>query len=138
MQLIAIGKLHRGQVAPRNVNLGVAMKLQHHIGLKVRSARLKRGMTQEQLASKLDRSVETISNLERGRYMTGLNTFQEIAAVFDEPMTYFFEGVEKASKSRRRRVEQELELQRLAESASERDLLMMIRLAKAVIDGEAK
>lgn len=36
------------------------------IGVRVRAFRLDRGLTQEQLAELIDRSVETVSNLERG------------------------------------------------------------------------
>ncbi len=42
------------------------MEKKREIGLRIRAHRLEWRLTQEQLAERIDRSVETISNLERG------------------------------------------------------------------------
>ena len=68
------------------------------------------------LAEMLDKSVETISNLERGTYMTGLETLLRVAQCLDVPMASFFEDVDTPRGIGRARLDQELELRRLGES----------------------
>jgi transcriptional regulator with XRE-family HTH domain len=114
------------------------MDMKHHIGLRAKSARLKRGMTQEQLAEQVEKSTETISNLERGFYMTGLETLQRIGQCLDVPMTYFFKGAEKASRIDKPRFALELEFSRLGEELPDDDLRLSIRLVKAVTDREQR
>lgn len=47
--------------------------------MRVRAYRLERKLTQEQLAESVDRSVETISNLERGVSFPSDGTLQRLA-----------------------------------------------------------
>jgi len=53
------------------------------IGLRVRAYRLERRLTQEQLATMIDRSVETISNLERGVSLPNEATLHRLATKFE-------------------------------------------------------
>src|SRR5579863_9693412 len=53
------------------------------IGLRVRAYRLERKLTQEQLAEMIDRSVETISNLERGVSIPNEATLHRLATSFE-------------------------------------------------------
>lgn len=108
------------------------MDLKQYIGAKVKSARLEKGLTQEQLAGMLEKSVETISNLERGTYMTSLDTLFTVGAMLDVPMTYFFEGANEDRDISVFRLAQELELFRLAKDLSEQDLARAIRLIKSL------
>ncbi|MFC1672598.1 helix-turn-helix domain-containing protein [Pseudomonadota bacterium] len=108
------------------------MDLKQYIGARVKSARLKQGLTQEQLAAHLDKSVETVSNLERGTYMTSLDTLHLVGAYLDVPMTYFFEGADDDRDISVARLAQELELRRLAEALNEQELGSAIRLVKAL------
>jgi transcriptional regulator with XRE-family HTH domain len=55
------------------------MDLKSHIGIRVRSARRRSGLTQERLAEVVAKTVETISNIERGHTLTGLGTLERIA-----------------------------------------------------------
>jgi transcriptional regulator with XRE-family HTH domain len=81
------------------------MDLKTYIGIRVRRARQDVAMTQEELASKIDRSVETISNIERGHTYTGLETLSEIGRVLNVPLVSFFEGAESAPRLSVRRAE---------------------------------
>jgi transcriptional regulator with XRE-family HTH domain len=55
------------------------------IGLRVRAYRLERRLTQEQLAEMIERSVETISNLERGTSLPNEATLRRLAKSLDVP-----------------------------------------------------
>ncbi len=105
------------------------MDLKQQIGLRVKSARLKRGFTQEQLAAELDKSVETISNLERGTFMTSLETLLRVGECLQVEPTYFFEDADSPRDVSRGRFEDELELRRLAEGLTDDQLQTAIRLA---------
>jgi transcriptional regulator with XRE-family HTH domain len=50
--------------------------LKRQIGRGIARARLSRGITQEELAELLGRSVEAVSNLERGRSFPSLKTLE--------------------------------------------------------------
>jgi transcriptional regulator with XRE-family HTH domain len=49
-------------------------------------------MSQEDLAAALDRSVRTISNIERGNQRAGLETLELIARVLNRPISFFLEN----------------------------------------------
>ena len=69
--------------------------LKKSLGQRVRAARETCGISQEEVARKVGRTVESISNLERGKTLPGLETLQDIAAavgirlsvLLDEPST---------------------------------------------------
>ena len=82
----------------------------------------------------LDKSVETVSNLERGYYMTSLKTLQKVGQCLKVPMTYFFEGADNERKISKTRLERELEIQRLAENLPDKGLRLSIRLLKEIAD----
>lgn len=98
----------------------------------MKSARLKKELTQEQLAGMLDKSVETISNLERGTYMTSMDTLFTVSGLLNVPMTFFFEGANDDRDVSVARLTQELELRRMAEGLSDDQLDMALRLVKAI------
>ncbi len=51
------------------------------IGNRVREARKNKGLTQEELAALIDKTVETVSNIERGVKLPGLATLEDIRKV---------------------------------------------------------
>jgi transcriptional regulator with XRE-family HTH domain len=48
------------------------------VGKRVKALRKTKGLTQEELAELIDKTVETISNIERGVKLPGLATLEEI------------------------------------------------------------
>ncbi len=109
------------------------MDLKKHIGLRVRRARLKSGLTQEQLAERVDKTVETISNIERGRLLTGLETLERLGQCLDVPLRDFFESVEDRRAVSENRLELELSLLDFAKTLTEGELMIAVELAKALI-----
>jgi transcriptional regulator with XRE-family HTH domain len=53
------------------------------IGNRVRKARKNKGLTQEELATLIDKTVETVSNIERGIKLPGLATLEDLRKALD-------------------------------------------------------
>ncbi len=98
------------------------MDLKQYIGMKVRAARQKRGLTQEQLAESVDKTVETISNIERGHSLTGLDTLERISRSLEVPIRDFFEGLEEGRSVQRSRLVLEQRLLKLIQGLTEAEL----------------
>lgn len=110
------------------------LNLKTYIGLKLREFRLQRGLTQAELAEKLDKAVETISNIERGSVAPSLETLEAIAKTLKVPLREFFEAAEneRQSKLSRRRLEQELVL--AAAGLPDKSLRLAIALTKTLAE----
>ena len=61
-------------------------------GKRIKEMRKKMGMTQEQLAEKLNVSVNTIGNIERGSNGTTLDLMGMMAVIFDSSVDYLAFG----------------------------------------------
>lgn len=61
------------------------------IGLRIRTIRQSRGITQMQLADATERSVETISAIERGKNLPNVETLDRMAKALDVPLRDFFD-----------------------------------------------
>jgi transcriptional regulator with XRE-family HTH domain len=53
------------------------------LGARIRALRKRRGMTQEQLAGLIERSVDAVSQIERGVNLPGFQTLQRIASALE-------------------------------------------------------
>lgn len=118
---------------PRNENPGDAMNLKIQIGIKVKAARQERGLTQEQLAEAIGKAVETVSNVERGFALTGIETLQQISRVVGKPMGFFFEGVEDSRRVSRKRLEIEERLRFQARLLSDGDADLVLAMVELLI-----
>ena len=56
------------------------------IGARVRAARKSAGLTQAQVAESVDRTVEAVSNIERGKSLPPLDLLQRIGAATGCPL----------------------------------------------------
>lgn len=74
--------------------------LKRRIGQRVRALRESRGLTQEQLAEAIDRSVQTVSNIERGQTLAGLDALESMAHCFKVPISDFFDEGRTSSPNR--------------------------------------
>ena len=102
------------------------MDMKQYIGSKVRTGRKNLGLTQEQLAERIDKAVETISNIERGHAYTGLETLEKIGRVLEVPVRDFFEEVEAVRDVSIERLELEQRVRELIRSLSDDDLKMAV------------
>ena len=66
-------------------------KLKNAIGKKIRTLRLKNGLSQEKLAESVNLSREHISCIENGKYLTSIETLYNLAEYFKIDIKEFFE-----------------------------------------------
>lgn len=118
---------------PRSKTAGEAMDTKIHIGVRVKAARQARGLTQEQLADMVGKSVETVSNIERGAMLTGIDTLQRIARSLDVSISYFFEGADDARQVGRGRLEDEQRLMTLGQQLAPDDLRLALSLLETLL-----
>lgn len=67
--------------------------LMRAFGKRVAELRKKRGMTQEQLAAKVDTHVTTVAFIEGGTKFVRLSTLRKLAQALDVEIKELFEGV---------------------------------------------
>lgn len=64
--------------------------LKYELGVRVRLHRHKARLTQEELGARIERTAETISNIERGRSLPTMQTLALIADILAIPIREFF------------------------------------------------
>ena len=69
------------------------------IGERLREERLKKGMSQEDLAEKLDVAVGYLSRVERGGTTINLTRLGQISLILDVPLERFVTGIIKEDKN---------------------------------------
>lgn len=77
--------------------------LKRRFGGVVQTLREAAGLTQEQLAEKIDRSVDTVSNIERGANSTRIETAGRIADALGVTLPELFEFQDGGEARSRRR-----------------------------------
>jgi len=91
----------------------MAMDLKRRVGLRVRTVRRERGLTQEDVAAAIGKTVETVSNIERGQTLASLETLEALSSYLRIPMREFFDGDGRDPKDDPRRFELEVRAQQL-------------------------
>lgn len=110
------------------------MDLKQHIGIRVRAARTRRGLTQEEVAEQIGKAVETVSNIERGQTFTGLDTLERLSRCLQVPVSEFFEGYDAERAVHKNRVELEQLLLDLTRSLSDEDLKTAVDLIEVLAE----
>ena len=65
-------------------------KIQNELGRKLKSLRIDKGLTQEQLAFEVDISRDHLSNIKLGKHPVNIKTLYKLAQFFEVDMKYFF------------------------------------------------
>jgi transcriptional regulator with XRE-family HTH domain len=68
-----------------------AEELKQRFGKRVQMLRRQRNMTQEQLAEAIDRSTDTVSNIETGRLSTRIDTAMRLAQTLGVSLSELFD-----------------------------------------------
>lgn len=76
------------------------MDIRSRVALRIRTIRKSRGLTQEDLAAMIDRSVDAVSNIERGTSLAGYDTLERLAVGLSVPVASFFVEAEEGSSRR--------------------------------------
>ena len=102
----------------------------HDIGLAIKRAREKKGMTQEQLAYVIDRDPRTVMYNENDGQHPSLNTFYQMVTMFDISVDQFFypsKGTDDDCKKR---------INVMLSTMDEKDLRLVESLIRAVKDAK--
>jgi transcriptional regulator with XRE-family HTH domain len=76
--------------------------LKREIGLRLKAARKQADLTQEALAEKAQRTVETVSKIERGVAFPSMETLEALGRALQRPLRDFFpEGRDQRRSTRR-------------------------------------
>ncbi len=107
-----------------------------HIAEQIRAARRAKGLTQEDLAMRTDRTPESISNLERGKTTPNLDTLIALADVLELSLYDFFAPARdfKTAHDRRARLEIEMKGRELLKTLPDEHLSIAIRQLAALLN----
>jgi len=105
------------------------MRKKSSLGLRIRAHRLERRLTQEQLAEKIERSVEAVSNLERGRSLPNAATLHRLAAALDVSVEDLL--LERSGRARTRPLEY-YRATELLKQLDEKELRLALAVLKAI------
>ena len=82
--------------------------LERQFGIRVRAARERAGLTQEELAARVGRHVDTISLIERGRTLPALKSAYTLAEVLEVPIAALMPELEDTRSPKRQQLEVEM------------------------------
>ena len=105
-------------------------QLKRNIGLRVKAARTQQGLTQAQLAERIDKAFETISNIERGKTAPNFSTLADIAAVLGLPMREFFDVDHEDVTDERQRLL--MSINTLVSQLDDRQLGLLVKLGNVL------
>ena len=102
--------------------------LRSTLAVAVRVARQHLRLTQEELAARIKRTPESISNIERGQQLPSVETLADLGRALNVPMSEFF-GDDGRSPITPERARLEAELRQLGRTLSDRDLAIAVAQA---------
>lgn len=100
------------------------MSLKNRVGKRIKDLRGQKKLSQEQLAELIERSVDAISNLERGISLPNFETLERLSVALAVPVREFFEVHEEQSMHRASLLARLVDLGR---SLTDRDLEVAVR-----------
>ena len=107
--------------------------LKRALGATVQAARRRARLTQEELAHRIGRTPESVSNIERAQQLPTLETLFDLGRALDVPLTAFFESLEEARPLAPERVQLEARLRESVRRLSDRDLAIAAEQIEAFL-----
>ena len=120
-------------VSKRYPEQSSGMDAKNKFGLRLKMIRKAQGLTQEDLAASIDRSVEAVSNLERGKSLPNFETIERLAASLNVPLKDLFDFEDDTDEERSRLL---TELIQVAQSLQTGDLTIALSLMRDLRDRE--
>ena len=109
------------------------MDLRKHIAIRLRAIRKARGLSQDDLAAMIDRSVDAISNIERAKNLPGLETLYILATKLDLPITDLVGLPPSKGKISAKRVAFLMELSEIGRQLSDDQLGIAVKQLRALL-----
>jgi transcriptional regulator with XRE-family HTH domain len=109
---------------------GMGTELSRIVGLRLKRAREASGLTQSQLAERIDRTKESVSNIERGLSLPGLDTLQAICDLTGIPLSAAVEAVGDDGGTQDQRAQRNA----LFGRPSRRDKVLLVAIPQAMLD----
>ncbi len=107
------------------------MSMSSNIGRKVKKARKQKGISQASLAEKIERSVDTISHIERGLSLPTIETVILLSRELDIPLHHLLD-LPNPNEKDNRRLNQIEEIQAIVYNLSDSELNTVLKLLKAL------
>tara|TARA_E500000305_G_scaffold110195_1_gene117393 strand:- start:41 stop:382 length:342 start_codon:yes stop_codon:yes gene_type:complete len=108
------------------------MGLEHSVGLRIRAFRKQQGLTQEQLAERIERTSDAISQLERGINLPGFDTLERLSEALDVPIAAFFESFGESGEGNKHRQRLIAELLASVARLSDQDLDRLLNVVRTI------
>lgn len=107
-------------------------ELKQIIGTRVRLARERKNMTQEELASQIKKSVESVSNIERCVHLPALNTLIDLAKVLNLDVAEIVQVAGIGRTLSKERIQQEAEIALAVQGLSDAALAIAVQQIAAL------
>lgn len=113
------------------------MKQRDRVSLRIKTIRKRRRLTQDQLAEKIGRTGDAVSQLERGLSLPSFETLERLAQALDVPIRDFFDSdrTEGGSAQRQKLLAEVIDL---AGRMTEKDLQVAVQVLEAVTSGKTR
>lgn len=111
----------------------MSQDLKSALAARIRAARLRRKLTQEDLAAQVERTPESISNIERGLQLPSVETLLEISRILGVSIADMFDGMGHISRKSKKRAQLEAQLQQIGQDLSDRDLRVAVDQASVLL-----
>ena len=109
--------------------------LKSYLAGQLRSFRKEAGLTQEKLGTRIDRTGEAISNIERGRSLPTIETLLAMSETFDRPIREFFPAGKVEDTISPNRLKLEAEAATLLRGLDDDQLRIAIKQIRALKEG---
>ena len=103
------------------------MDLKKQIATRLRTIRVARGLSQDDLAAMIDRSVDAISNIERGKNLPGLETLVAMADKLGMSLADLVGDLPGKTRASAKRVGLETELAEIGRQLTDGQLAIAVK-----------
>lgn len=108
------------------------MELKDRVALRIKTLRRRRGLTQEKLAERIGRTVDAVSNLERGKSLPSFETLEKLSGALETPLRDFFDLDQSPARAAAKRVPLMTTLLDAASGLTEHDLEIAVQQIEAL------